>query len=136
MIVKKFVFDTNALISPHLLFNSTCRRAFDKARASGIIVSSSETLLEFANTFMRTKFDKCVSLSNRMKNLREFETQTTLLSIFISIAESRDPKDDKFIELAVVANDSGIITGDKGLLVLHPFRGIPILTPADFLENF
>ena len=28
------------------------------------------------------------------------------------------------------------LTGDKDLLVLDPFRGIPILTAADFLKKF
>lgn len=27
-----------------------------------------------------------------------------------------------------------IITGDDGLLALHPFQGIPILSPSDFLD--
>jgi predicted nucleic acid-binding protein len=28
-----------------------------------------------------------------------------------------------------------IVTGDDDLLALHPFRGIAILTPADYLER-
>ena len=53
-----------------------------------------------------------------------------------TINECRDPKDNKFLELAVSAKASCIITGDKDLLELHPFRGIPILNAADFLNNF
>lgn len=52
------------------------------------------------------------------------------------ITDCRDPKDNKFLELAVEANASCIVTGDKDLLVLDPFRGIPILTAADFLKKF
>jgi uncharacterized protein len=41
------------------------------------------------------------------------------------------------LELAVASKASCIVTGDKKHLIpLHPFRGIPILTPADFLKNF
>jgi predicted nucleic acid-binding protein len=50
------------------------------------------------------------------------------------VRECRDPKDDKFLELALSAQASCLVTGDQDLLVLHPFRGIPILTPAAFLE--
>jgi predicted nucleic acid-binding protein len=35
--------------------------------------------------------------------------------------------------LAVDGNADYIVTGDADLLVLHPFRGIQILTPKDFL---
>ena len=47
----------------------------------------------------------------------------------------RDPKDDKFLEVAVHGRAELILTGDTDLLVLHPFRGIAILTPADYLAR-
>jgi predicted nucleic acid-binding protein len=53
-----------------------------------------------------------------------------------SITACRDSKDNKFLELAVAANASCIITGDKDLLALNPFRGIPILNAVDFMNNF
>ena len=46
----------------------------------------------------------------------------------------RDPKDNQFLELAVNGQADFIVTGDEDLLVLHPFRAIPILTPRDFLH--
>nr|WP_232285716.1 putative toxin-antitoxin system toxin component, PIN family [Crocosphaera chwakensis] len=48
--------------------------------------------------------------------------------------ECRDPKDNKFLEVAVNGNATHIITGDKDLLELHPFRGISILKPKQFLQ--
>ena len=53
-----------------------------------------------------------------------------------SITACRDSKDNKFLELAVAANASCIITGDKDLLVLHPFKNIPILSSSEFLNRF
>ena len=44
-------------------------------------------------------------------------------------SDCRDPKDDKFLELALNGKATHIVSGDEDLLVLHPFRGIPILTP-------
>ena len=38
----------------------------------------------------------------------------------------------KFLELAVTAEASCIITGDQDLLVLQPFDDIQILSAADF----
>lgn len=47
----------------------------------------------------------------------------------------RDPKDDKFLEAAVNGRADVLVTGDRDLLDLHPFRGIAILTPADYLAR-
>nr|WP_294518875.1 putative toxin-antitoxin system toxin component, PIN family [uncultured Rhodopila sp.] len=47
----------------------------------------------------------------------------------------RDPTDDKFLELAVNGRTDLILTGDADLLVLNPFRGIPILAPAIFVQG-
>jgi predicted nucleic acid-binding protein len=51
---------------------------------------------------------------------------------YISIC--RDPRDDKFIELAIAGQAKCIVTGDKDLLNLHPFGELAILTPRQFLE--
>jgi predicted nucleic acid-binding protein len=40
---------------------------------------------------------------------------------------------DKFLELAVSGGATHIISGDDDLLVLHPFRGIAVVTPQAFL---
>ena len=50
------------------------------------------------------------------------------------ITACRDPKDDKFLEVAVSGRADVIVSGDQDLLVLHPFAGIPILPPVAFLQ--
>ena len=50
-------------------------------------------------------------------------------------AACRDPKDDKFLELAVNGRADVILTGDNDLLVLDPFRGISIIAPAAFVRG-
>ena len=50
------------------------------------------------------------------------------------ITACRDPKDDKFLEVAVAGKADVIVSGDQDLLVLHPFSGIPIVQPATFLH--
>lgn len=47
----------------------------------------------------------------------------------------RDEKDNKFLEAAIEGKASVLVSGDKDLLALHPFRNIHILTPAAFLED-
>jgi predicted nucleic acid-binding protein len=46
----------------------------------------------------------------------------------------RDPRDDKFLEVAFNGRADVIISGDADLLDLNQFRGIPILSPRDFLS--
>ena len=46
----------------------------------------------------------------------------------------RDPEDNRILELAVNGDAGVIVTGDKDLLVLDPFRGVRIVTPAEFLK--
>ncbi|MHB0875234.1 MAG: putative toxin-antitoxin system toxin component, PIN family [Anaerolineae bacterium] len=46
----------------------------------------------------------------------------------------RDPNDDMVLEAALAGNADAIVTADKDLLSLHPFRGIPIIDPTAFLR--
>ena len=71
-----------------------------------------------------------------MSVIREFQARGALIEVGILVTDCRDPKDNKFLELAVSANASCIITGDKDLLILNPFRGIDILNAADFLNKY
>jgi predicted nucleic acid-binding protein len=48
----------------------------------------------------------------------------------------RDPKDNNFLALALAAEADVLVSSDEDLLVLHPWRGIPIITPAEFMARF
>jgi len=50
-----------------------------------------------------------------------------------AVQASRDPDDDHVLGCAMAAGATILITGDKDLLVLHPFRSTAIVTPAQFL---
>ncbi len=49
------------------------------------------------------------------------------------VADCRDPGDDKYLELALAGQADVIVSSDRDLLDLDPWRGIPIVTPAGFL---
>jgi putative PIN family toxin of toxin-antitoxin system len=134
--IKIFVFDTNSLISANLSPNSVNREAYDKAREIGIPVYSDSTLKEFSETLIRLKFDKYISNESRFNAINAFAKAGQLIQVSINIDAYRDPKDNKFLELAVAAGAACIITGDKDLLVLNPFENIPIITAVGFLKDF
>jgi len=54
--------------------------------------------------------------------------------IVISICE--DPDDDKFIECAIAGKCDIIVSGDRHLLKLAGHKGIMILKPRDFVEQY
>jgi putative PIN family toxin of toxin-antitoxin system len=132
-----FVLDTNALISAFLLSaNSVAAKAYNKAREQGEIILSEDTFNEFSDVFIRPKFDRYLLSDKRFAIIEDIKNVTTFVPVTNKIQACRDPKDDKYLELAFEANAACIITGDKDLLILHPFQNILILTPADFLRQF
>lgn len=135
--IKYFVFDTNTLISASLLIDSINRKAVRKAFILGEIAFSNVKLNEFKEVVFRKKFDKYfVASEERLELLNEIENSIKQFFHSEIINASRDPKDSKFLEPAGSASASCIITGDKDLLTLHPFRDIPILNAVDFINNF
>ena len=49
------------------------------------------------------------------------------------VADCRDAKDNIYLELALASGAHTVISSDSDLLVLHPWRGVRILRPAEFL---
>jgi len=66
--------------------------------------------------------------------LRDIFAVAEFVAINERIAAFRDPKDDKVLELAFNGRADVIVSGDADLLVMDGFRGIPILTPAAFVN--
>ncbi|GAC1304649.1 MAG: putative toxin-antitoxin system toxin component, PIN family [Mucilaginibacter sp.] len=130
-----FVIDTNILISAFILPHSSARKALNKALKEGYIIISQESAEEFTEVFIRPKFDKYLPLEIRLEIIDDFISLAYLIKPSVEIVECRDPKDDKFLELACSAKAKCIITGDRDLLVLNPFREIPIKTVTQFLEE-
>ena len=109
----------------------------NKAIVSEILATSDSTSKEFIEVLFRKKFDKYFpDDEERWTLIYKLEANSKLFKPDLIITDCSDPKDNKFLELAISANASCIITGDKDLLVLHPFRNIPILNAVDFVNSF
>ena len=132
----RFVFDTNVLVRAALISDSTAGQAFRKARQLGEILSSVPTAEELNDVLNREKFNRYITSEDRERFLAAFLRAAIVVEISEAIAACRDPKDDKFLELAVSGQATCIVTGDDDLLTLNPFRRIPILSAEEFLESF
>jgi uncharacterized protein len=130
---ERFVFDTNVLVSALLFAESKPAQAFFTALRRGILLTSLAALHELRDVLHRKKFDKYLTIEEREQFLDQYTRSATIIAITETIQVCRDAKDDKFLEIAANGAATYLITGDPDLLVLHPFRGIPVVSPDTFL---
>ncbi|HKA55132.1 MAG TPA: putative toxin-antitoxin system toxin component, PIN family [Candidatus Binatia bacterium] len=129
------MFDTSVVVSAVLLPRSVPRQAFDRAQERGKVLISMATVGELNEVLHRRRFDKYMREDQRLEFLAALIREAELVEVTEVVTECRDPKDNKFLELAVGGKATCIISGDDDLLVLHPFRGIPVVTPQAFLTQ-
>lgn len=132
---ERLVFDTSSVVSALLMPRSVPRQAFDKALSEGTVLVSAATIAELNDVLRRPKFDRYVHEEERIEFLSAYVAAAELVETTESVTECRDPKDDMFLELAASGKATCIVTGDQDLLVLHPWRGIAIITASDFLSG-
>lgn len=134
---KRFVIDTNVIISAVLQPRSNPYFAIKKAQILGLILVSPLTWAELEIVIFRSKFDRYISVQDRQEFLLDLSrvVEFILETQFITNA-CRDVKDNKYLELAVNGKAELIITGDKDLLVLNPFQSISIITVEEFINKY
>ena len=130
---ERLVLDTNVVLSGLLFPASTPSQALLKAQKAAVLASDA-TLLELVEVTRRSRFDRYVEPIIRQRLLAEYMRICEKIQIYGSIRACRNPRDDKFLELAVDGRADAIVTGDADLPELHPFRGIAILKPSDYLN--
>lgn len=128
------LFDVNILVSaaandsglPATVVNAVVERR-DELVASTAMLESMEDVLS------RPYFAARLSTEQVQVIVQRLRAVAALVVPDMSITGFADDAEDDAILAAVAANADVIVTGDKGLLALHPFRGIPILTASQFL---
>lgn len=134
--LPRVVFDTNVIVSALLLPASVPRRSFDKALDQGTILLSLPVFYELHAVLSRRRFDKYLLREERVQFLAALVKAAEIINITETISDCRDPKDNKFLELAVCGGASCVVSGDEDLLALNPFRGIAVVSPRTFLSDF
>lgn len=122
-------------MSALLLQDSTPRRAIDLVLRHGKLLLSFSVLNGIYEVLSRKKFRRYIKEEDVRTFLASLARDAEWIEISVHIAVRRDPKDDKFLELAVFGQAEFIVTGDADLIALHPFRDIQIVTPKAFLER-
>lgn len=98
---SRFVFDANSLVSSVLSPFSTNAKALFYAVENGNVITSEECFREFVEVILRKKFDKYFTHEERRIILIETEKKVRFVAVSSDFRICRDPKDDKYLQLAV-----------------------------------
>ena len=133
---RRIVFDTNALISAAFAQNSVSNQALTLAAVRFEIVVSEATWTELETRIERPKLfryfgDLEAQREEVVKTIGRVVKHIVVQSV---ITDCRDPDDNKFLALALDSAAEYIVTGDRDLLELHPWRGVHVLSAGDFVR--
>jgi putative PIN family toxin of toxin-antitoxin system len=131
----RWVIDTNLLISRLLTPRGTAAQAVDRAVELGILLVSDDTLEEFTQVMARPRFDPYITAEDRQGFMALLTGVARRIHVTRQFQVCRDPKDNKFLDVAFNGRAHAIVTGDQDLLVLQSFHGVAILAPAQFLAE-
>lgn len=127
------VVDASTLISAALKPDSVPEQAVLRAEDVDVFALSAAVDAEISEVLSRPKFARAISAARRQHFLLLLRNDAVWFEPTTRIADCRDPKDNIYLELASAAGAETIISSDDDLLVLHPWRGVRILRPADYL---
>jgi uncharacterized protein len=129
----RVVLDTNVLVSAVLKDQSLPAIAVRLVERQGRLLKSVSTEQQLFEVLERPYLAKLVAPAS-LAWLKELLARAELITITERITACRDSSDDAFLELAVNGDAALIVSGDADLLVLNPFRTIPIIAPATFVQ--
>ncbi len=137
---RRVVFDTSTLVSAAMRVGSVPHRALVHALETGEVCASASTLAELESVLQRDKFDRYLSAVLRAEFAAIVRRRASLFDVSeVDMANvqppCRDPKDNQFLALVHACDADVLVSSDTDLLVLHPWQGVPILTPAAYLAG-
>ena len=134
----RVVADNNVVISA-FLWGGNPRRVLNAARSRTIDIFTTPALIaELSGVLGRKRFER--RLDAVQSSVAKIIDEYLALAIIIDAKPterpiSRDPEDDEVIACAIAADCDFIVTGDNDLRVLTEYRGIRIVTAAEFLSE-
>lgn len=129
------VVDASTLVSATFRRDGIPARAVRHALREGQVAMSEAVIAELLDVLHRQGLARFVDPALRAELLGQILAFGATFAPSVRVADCRDPKDDKYLELALAAGAEMIISSDADLLVLHPWRGVRILRPADYLAS-
>lgn len=133
---KLIILDTSFIIASIISIKDS--QILKMAKTGKIsLCYSDETFQELVETLKSKNIRKYISNNREVaKFVAWYKYNAKNIIITKEVKICRDPKDDKFIDLALSADAHFIISNDKDLLILESFNNTKILDPEDFLKLF
>ena len=129
----RLVVDTNVFVSAAVKSASFPAGVVCWVDRHGGLLKSEATERQLVDVLQRPYIAARMQASY-LENLRRLLAAAELVLVTERIAACRDPTDDKFLELAVSGKADLFVSGDADLLVLNPFRDIPVVAPGTFMR--
>jgi putative PIN family toxin of toxin-antitoxin system len=132
MITPRIVIDTNLFLSVFVFRGKMAKLIFE------LVLDDKLTLYVSSNLRkeLKDKFDHfAVSQEVQQKVMLFLERKGVLVEPEMTIAASRDAKDNFLLEIAESAEAQFLVTRDKDILVLEKWKETVILSPEDFLPQ-
>jgi len=126
----RVVIDTNILVSFAMRPNPDFERIFDHIAAQGVSLVSEDTLAELFDVLSRERFRRYIPLDQSIDFIEWYAGISEQVIVTEHVVACRDPKDDKFLSLAVSGKADCILAGDHDLLDMVKFSGVPVYRPA------
>ena len=129
----RVVIDTNVILSAVL--GGTLKAILDHwQNEKFVLVVTDEIVREYLDVLQRSKFglrgDVIDNIATFIFQFADFVVPTEHVKVI-----QADPKDDKFLDAVTVGKVDFLVSGDKHLLGLKEYAGVPIITPREFLKR-
>jgi len=132
----RVVVDTNILISFAIRPNLQFETLFDHLSRHCVVLVSDLTIAELADVLARDKFRKYLPCEESAEYIEWYRGISEHVPVNRHVVACRDPRDGKFLSLAVSGMADCIVAGDRDLLDMVAFENIPVYRPAEFLKRF
>jgi putative PIN family toxin of toxin-antitoxin system len=130
----RLVVDTNVFVNAALRTDSLPFLVVRWIDQHGGLLKSAATENELLDVLRRPRI-AALTVPGFREGVARMPAMAERVTITERIALCRDPKDNKFLELALSGGAGLIVSGDGDLRALSPFRGIPVITPAVFVQS-
>lgn len=129
------VFDVSTLIGAAIRRDGVPELALRRAFREDLVAVSEAVMAELLDVLGRQRLARHLDPVLRVALVERLVSQGVVFEPEVAVADRRGAKNNKYLELALASGAGTIVSSDSDLLVLHPWRGVRIVRPAEYLAE-
>lgn len=129
------VFDVSSLVGAAIRRDGIPERALRRALEADTLAPSRAVADELLDVFHRPRLARYLDPVLGADVLGSVLSCAVWFDPAVRVLDCRDAKDNKYLELALAAGAGTLVSSDDDLLVLHPWHGVRVLRPAEYLSG-